>query len=402
MTNKYVHLSSKQRKEIERLVDLGKNFTYIGESLGVDRTTIAKEIKRNRCVKGGNFLPYNKFGISRALKKCDKLNKPPYCCNRCKERRYCPIHLYYNASNAQKHYEEIKISSREGIDITKENIDLINSNIVPLIRNKKQSVNQVYINHPDILYMSKPTFYKYVNVGAISLSDYELPRKVRYKARVKAKDKVYKNKIALLIGRTYEDFIIKTYGNKKLMIWQLDTVIGKAIDKKTLMTFLLVDTNFMIIRLLSKNDIKNVNKTFDKIKEDLGIEHYKKFINIILTDNGTEFFDPFHMELDYNTGEKISEVYYCHPDSPEEKAELECNHKYIRYYLPKSTSFESLTEQQVKEIEDNINNIPRDIFGGKTPYELTKEKYPELIDKLNCKYIKPDDVTLNPDDILKK
>ena len=353
MANKYVHLSSEQRKEIERLIDLGKSFTYIGESLGVDRTTIAKEIKRNRCVKGGNFLPYNEFGISRALKKCDKLNRPPYCCNHCKERRYCPIHLYYNASNAQKHYDEIKVNSREGIDITKENIDLINANIVPLIRNKKQSVNQVYINHPDILYMSKPTFYKYVNIGAISLSDYELPRKVRYKSRVKVKDKIYKNKIALLIGRTYEDFVIRTYGNKKMMIWQLDTVIGKATNKKTLMTFLLVDTNFMIIRLLSKKDTKNVNKAFDKIKEDLGIE-------------------------------------------------LESNHKYIRYYLPKSTSFEDLTEEQVKGIEDNINNIPREILGGKTPYELTKEKYPELIDKLNSKYIEPDDVTLNPDDIFKK
>ena len=43
--------------------------------------------------------------------------------------------------------------------------------------------------------MSKPTFYKYVNIGAISLSDYELPRKVRYKSRVKVKDKIYKNKI---------------------------------------------------------------------------------------------------------------------------------------------------------------------------------------------------------------
>ena len=402
MANKYVHLTIEQRKIIERLIDLGENFTYIANNLNIDRTTISKEIKRNRCIKGGNFSPFSEFGITRVLKTCNALNKPPYCCNNCNKRRYCPIHLYYNASNAQKHYDEIKVSSREGIDITKENIDLINTNIVPLIRNKKQSVNQVYINHPDILYMSKPTFYKYVNIGAISLSNFELPRKVRYKVRKKTKDKNYKNKIAILIGRTYEEFVIKTFNNKNLIVWQLDTVIGKITDKKVLMTFLLVDTNFMIIRLLSKKDTKNVNKAFDKIKEDLGIELYKKFINIILTDNGTEFFDPFHMELDYNTGEKISEVYYCHPDSPEEKAELECNHKYIRYYLPKSTSFEDLTEEEVKKMEDNINNIPREILGGKTPYELTKEKYPKLIDKLNSKYIEPDDVTLNYNDIFKK
>ena len=103
------------------------------------------------------------------------------------------------------------------------------------------------------------------------------------------------------------------------------------------------------------------------------------------------------MELDYNTGEKISEVYYCHPDSPEEKAELECNHKYIRYYLPKSTSFEDLTEEQVKGIEDNINNIPREILGGKTPYELQEFLYgKEIIEKLNIKQIKRDEVILKP------
>ena len=83
----------------------------------------------------------------------------------------------------------------------------------------------------------------------------------------------------------------------------------------------------------------------------------------------------------------------------QEKPELECNHKYIRYYLPKGKTFENLTKEQVKSIEDNINNIPRDILGGKTPYELTNKLYPELIEKLNSIYIEPDDVTLNPRDI---
>lgn len=68
MANKYIHLTTQQRKDIERLIDLGKNFTYIGKSLRVDRTTIAKEIKRNRCVKGETFSPYSEFGISNALK----------------------------------------------------------------------------------------------------------------------------------------------------------------------------------------------------------------------------------------------------------------------------------------------------------------------------------------------
>ena len=399
MTNLYVHLTKDQRDTIEYLINKGENFTYIANAINVDRTTISKEIRRNRNIKGCGFSDFSENGISRALNSCEKLNKPPYCCNNCKNKRYCSLHLYYNAKKAQTHYEINISDSKKGIDITKEDIDLINSNIAPLIKNKKQSVNQVYINHPDILYMSKPTFYKYVNIRAISLSDFDLPRKVKYKPRKKSKDKIYGKQYALLIGRTYEDYVIKTYENKQLKIWQLDTVIGKITDNKVLMTFLLVETNFMIIRLLPKKNVASVNKEFDKLKYNLRIDYYKEIINIILTDNGAEFYDPFHMELDYKTGEKISEVYYCHPDSPEEKPELESNHKYIRYYLPKSTSFENLNERQVKAIEDNINNIPRDIFGGKTPYELTNEKYPDLIQKLDAKYIEPDEVTLNPDDI---
>ena len=82
------------------------------------------------------------------------------------------------------------------------------------------------------------------------------------------------------------------------------------------------------------------------------------------------------------------------------KPELEKNHEYIRYVLPKKTSFENLTKEDIKQLEDNINNISREILGNETPYNLTKEKFPELIEKIKSCYIKPDDVTLNPKDII--
>ena len=400
MATNYVHLSKEKRSSIEYLINQGFSFTYIANSINVDRTTISKEIKRNRYIKNSLFSDYSETGIKRAINSCEKLSKPPYCCNNCKNKNFCSkYHLYYNATKAHNHYLDSLSETRKGLDISKEEIDQINKNIIPLIKNKKQSVNQVFMNHPDILYMSKPTFYKYVDLGVIGLSNLDLPKKVKYKKRKSNKKKKYKKELALSIGRTYEDYIIRINNEKKLKIWQLDTVIGKKSDNKVLMTFLLVETNFMVIRLLDKKNVECVNKEFTKLKNDLG-ELYSKFINVILTDNGTEFFDPIHMEYDLETGEKLLSVYYCHPNSPEEKPELECNHKYIRYYLPKKTSFESLTIEQVKEIEDNINNIPRDIFGGKTPYELTNELYPELVELLNSKSIAPDDVTLNSKDIL--
>lgn len=399
MTN-YSHLCKEQRNTIEYLLNKGYNFTYIGNAIKSDRTTISKEIRRNRIIKNSLFLPFNKKGITQAVEKCEILRKPPYCCNGCKHKSSCcKFHIYYNAKEAQKHYESGLIESRIGINVTPEEINIINKNIVPLIKNKKQSVNQVYINHPDILPFSKTTFYKYVNENIILLSNFDLPRKVKYKKR-KNKSKNNKRDMSILIGRRYEDYITKIEIEKNLHIWQLDTVIGLVKDSKCLMTFLLVETNFMIIRLLDKKDVIHVDNEFTTLKNKLGSKIYKEIINIILTDNGIEFYDPIHIEIDFETGEKLCSVYYCHPNSPEEKSELEKNHEFIRYVLPKKTSFQNLTPRDIEKLENNINNIPRDIFGGKTPYELTKEKYPELIKKLNSKYIKPDDVTLNPNDIL--
>ena len=157
----------------------------------------------------------------------------------------------------------------------------------------------------------------------------------------------------------------------------------------------------MIIRLLDKKNVINVDNEFTNIQITLGKDLYKEVIDIILTDNGAEFFDPHHLEYDLDSGQKLCSLYYCHPNSPEEKAELEKNHEYIRYVLPKKTSFENITKDDIKRLEDNINNIPREILGGKTPYELTKEKFPTLIEKLNSNYINPDDVSLNPKDIIK-
>ena len=83
-----------------------------------------------------------------------------------------------------------------------------------------------------------------------------------------------------------------------------------------------------------------------------------------------------------------------------EKHGVEVNHEYIRRVFPKGTSFSNLNDEIIKNLQDNINSIPRISLNNETPYNLTKKLYPDLIDKLNCKFIKPDDVSLSKNDIL--
>lgn len=226
----------------------------------------------------------------------------------------------------------------------------------------------------------------------------DLPKKVKYKKRKTTKD-TDKRKLAILKGRTFEEFLNFISIHPQMNICEMDTVEGKK-GGKVFLTILIRDTKFMFIRLLDKKNIACVNKEIDKLKEILGIKLFSKIFRIVLTDNGNEFLNPLKIEMDYNTDHKTCNVFYCNPYSSFQKANIERNHEYIRRVIPKGISFDSLTIEQVQNLETNINNIPRDILNGKTPLEVTKEQFPLLIEKLNYKYIKPDDVSLNVTDIL--
>ena len=310
-------------------------------------------------------------------------------------------HIYYEYKLAEEHYQDNLINSRSGIDIKPETIDDIESQIVPLIKNKKQSVNQVYINHSDILYFSKSTFYKYVDIGVFSLTNADLPKKIRYKER-NHKNTTNKNKreLSLLKGRKYEDFTEFSSNHPKMNIVEMDTVIGKRNDSKCLLTLYIRKTHFMLIFLLNKKDSASVNAKINFIKETIGIKLYSKVFRIFLTDNGSEFFSVLNFERDSITDKKVSNIFFCHPYSSYEKHGVEVNHEYIRRVFPKNSSFTNLTDAIVKNLQDNINSIPRISLGNETPYNLTKQLYSDLIEKLDCKYIKPDDVSLSKNDIL--
>ncbi len=394
------HLCKEQRNVIEYLLNINKNFTYIAFSIDVDRTTISDEIKRNRFVKSPIYDKFDKNGIEKIAYKCDLLLKPPYVCNTCVNKRYCIKNkLYYNARFAQEISDRRKSESKQGVDISPETIEEIENTIVPLIKDKKQSINQIYNNHSDILYFSKTTFYRYVDSGVLSLCNLDLPKKVKYKKRKTTNDTDYKRKLAILKGRTYEEFLSFISIHTKMNICEMDTVDGKQ-GGKVFLTILIRETKFMFIRLLDKKNIACVNKEIDKLKKILGIKLFSKVFRIVLTDNGNEFLDPLKIEIDYNSGNKTCNVFYCNPYSSFQKANIERNHEYIRRVIPKGISLDTLTTEQVQTLETNINNIPRDILDGKTPFELTKKLFPLLIEKLNYKHLKPDDVSLNIVDIL--
>lgn len=166
----------------------------------------------------------------------------------------------------------------------------------------------------DVLYFCKTTFYKYVNMGILSLCNLDLPKKVKYKQRKSNKDKDYKRKTALLKGRTYENFLDFANKHPNMNVNEMDTVEGTR-GGKVFLTILIRDTKFMFIRLLDKKNVACVNKEIDDLKKKLGIKLFSKVFHIVLTDNGSKFLDPLCIEIDYDTGKKTCNVFYCQPYS---------------------------------------------------------------------------------------
>jgi len=407
------HLTYEERDFIEIGLNQGRNFTEIAKDINKDRRTISREVLKRRFKKtpggfnnSGNLCKNrfeckqwdcNKMMLCYEEEVCFKITGVPYVCNGCERKNGCrKIKYYYYSKFAHNEYAEELSVSRQGINLSKTEVYELDKLIAPLIKDKKQSISHIYANHPDELFFSRPTFYTYVNSGVFSFGNLELQRKVRYKKRKNSKKQKIRRETAIRKNRTYEDFnkYIAKYPDYEIV--EMDTVEGKK-GGKVFLTLVFRKSKFMLIYLLERQNMECVEKAFDNIREILGIENYKRLFAVILTDNGSEFFNPLSIEVDKETGEIISQVFYCDPNASWQKGTIEKNHEYIRYVLPKGTSFNDLEQEDANILMSNINSTSRDILNGKTPHDaITLSLDEKYINLFGSHKIEADDVNLSP------
>ena len=386
---KYKHLSFEDRCVIEEFLNHNFNFTKISNRLQKNRTCISKEVLKHRFLRG----------TASADRPCCFESKPPYVCNGCDRFNHCKRQKYsYSSHIAFNEYKQTLITSRTNLNITKEQIVSINEIISPLMIYKNHSVNQVYIEHSDLLPFSKTTFYKYIDLGILNVRNIDLPRKVKWK--LKKEYDYHKDKVdtSIKVGRFYTDFKDYMEFHPNASIVEMDTVIGTQGGKggNCFLTLLFRQFNFMLIYLMPYKKSVYVNEVFNDLKALLGIDEFKRLFEVILTDNGTEFSDPESIEFDMNTGEKICSLFYCDTNCSWQKGSIEKNHEYIRYILPKGTSFASLTQDDCYLIASHINSTPRLSLNNHSPYDsILLFLGQNNIDKLKIKKIDYNDIDLS-------
>lgn len=411
------HLTESHRIKIEHYLNENYSYRKIAELLNVNVSTISREVKRNirtysisnhmvivECIHKDNCERLKGSSKSKMcsincpdyeLRKCDRFstkNAKPVC-NSCPNNAKCKLARKKYIANVANNKYELRIILRPKIRITQEQFDFINK-LFSEKMTKGQSISVIYQNHKDEIMISENTVRNYLKRGLLKSNQLDMIRP-RFTANKSVKRRVIKN-VDLLNGRTYEDYINYTK-EKDILIVQLDTVVGKLVDNKKILTIHWPSFHFQIGILLEKLSPSFVNNALMELKNKLGLETYKILFQVILTDNGIEFSLLDEIEIDEN-GELITKVFFCDPYKSSQKGSCERNHEFIRYVLPKGVSFDNLNQKDVDLIFSHINSTPRNSLGFKTPFELFKTAFGiEVLRILNINEINKDDVHLKPE-----
>lgn len=404
---KNTHLTFEERKSIQDGIENELTKVQIAKNIGKDPSTIGKEIKNRRQLKPRN--PFNNPITCTKFKqcgtchgkcseyeeiKCIRRDRKVGACNLCPNISKCKLDKYfYYAKQAHESYLYTLSDAREGFNLTTTEMFEIIDIIKPLLK-KGQSIYQIVKNHPE-LNLSVKSLYTYIESGLFQdygINNFSLRRQVSMKKRKKLKKR---KEPVNYDGRRYTDYLKFIEENPTIPTTQMDTVYNEQ-SGPYIQTFIFQNTNLMIGFLHTEKTSESMASTLDKLQLALGNDYYKLF-SLLLTDRGSEFEKYKFFEVNVETGEIRTNIFYCDPQTPSQKPNVENNHNYVRDIIPNKKSIKHLKQEDIDLMFSHINSAPRASLNGKTPYEAFEFLYGnEILDKLNIQKIEKDTVTLQP------
>lgn len=400
-TKKYSHLSFEERVIIADRLKSGCSIKKIAHELERSPSTISREIKNHLRIETRKSVPcahaasctarelcsgctsknrYHCYNCPKCVTRCanytpmhcPKLSESPYVCNACTKKGFCRFQKqFYDATFAHMEYKEYLSETRCGFDMSQEELTHLDMLITPLI---KQGLSPYHIlqSLDGEINISESTLRRIINASAITVRNIDLRIQVKRKQR---HHKANRNTLKMLakqkIGHGWEDFLRFKNQNPDLCIVEMDCVEGLQTEKPVLLTLHFTQYHLQIALILEEHTSEQVIRGLDKIETALGSELFKKMFPVLLTDNGHEFADRKGLEKSIN-GDQRTTVYYCEPNRSDEKGHCEKNHTLIRYVIPKGTSLEPFSQQDISLMMNHINSYLRQSLGGNSPYDAAR------------------------------
>jgi len=315
MKKSYKHLTIVQRHEIKALHQADHSLSFIGFQLGLNKSTISRELKRN-ARQWGSYDPNVAQQIANDRKERFSLN-----------RTFSP---------GMEKFIRKKLQSNQW---SPEQINgYCRQNNIPMVSHQR-----IY----QFIYQDKD------NGGEL----YKNLRTARKKRRKKygglKPNHTVKNRVSI-------DLRPPVVNNKERFgDWEIDTIVGKN-NKGAILTVVERKSAFVLMAKLNGKNATDLAKTTIRL-----LAPYKEKVHTITSDNGTEFAR--HQQI----AKKLeAQFFFAHPYSSWERGLNEYTNKLIRQYIPKKSSFDKLDHQLINDINLKLNTRPRKNLKYNSPLKV--------------------------------
>ncbi len=307
----YTQLTQEQRYQIYAYMKAGYNQTETADILDVHKSTVSRELRRNRGLRGYRPKQAHELFVHRQRQKA---------------RSRLTSATWLNVSTLlQEQWSPEQIS-------------------LWLAQEMEQTIS------PEWIYQ---TIYKDKRQGG------ELYRHLRCQRKRRKRYGTY-NTRGLIPDRVSIDerpAVVETrrrYGD-----WELDTIIGRnhqqaivsLVERKSRLTLL----------------AKVVNRTAEQVRIAIItlLQPIKDWVLTMTSDNGKEFAQHEHMSKQLK-----AKFYFAHPYASWERGLNENTNGLVRQYFPKKHDFTTVTDKEIATVMDKLNNRPRKCLGFKTPNQV--------------------------------
>lgn len=310
--NHYRQLTQEQRYHISALLAAGNFQNKIADLLGVHKSTISRELRRNRGKRGYRGKQAHELAVSRRSEAEKRQTMTPEITSMVRDR----LQLDHSPDQISG---SLKL---QGISISHERI-------YQFVLEDKGAGGFLY---------------QHLRQG-------KKKRKKRYGSQDRRGQ--IKNRVSI------EERPAVVEKKERLGDWEGDTIIGKQ-QQKAIVT--LVD------RATKMTRIGTVATKHAPVVSDIMIGLLKPLESVthtITVDNGKEFAHHEKVASALNV-----DVYFARPYSSWERGLNENTNGLVRQYIPKGSSFDGVTDEKIRWIEDRLNNRPRKSLGYLTPNQV--------------------------------
>jgi len=311
----YHQLTQEERYAITAQLMCGRSQTQIAQLLGRDRSTISRELRRNRTHHDDKYRAEKAHSYAVARRR------------RCRRRPQFTL-------------AEMALVAR-------------------LLR-KKWSAEQIAgtLKKRGTLHISHETIYRRIRWDKRAGGD--LWRHTRIMSKFGRKRYRSRDSRGVLPGkRSIAERPPEVEQRQEFGHWEGDTVMGKDM-RHCVLTLVERKTGYAILKKLTSRSKDEVTRAATRALR----QHSRNFRTLTL-DNGTEFHDYAILEQRFPV-----KVYFATPYHSWERGSNENFNGLLRQYLPKGVCMRNVTQAQCAHIADDLNHRPRKRHDFDTPTAL--------------------------------